>query len=116
MRTSYRWLLPLVAALLIGYAGAAIDLHNDEPQAAALVLLVGGFAIGCTWPSTAWCWALVLGVSIAVWDYLAPRLGLVGVTPAPFNAGALLALIPAFIGVYVGVGIRTIVRRTASNV
>ena len=102
--------LPLIAVLGIGAFAVNVDLHNDEVQAAVLVLGAGGFVIGLMCPRAAWWSALLLGLSIPVGDYFAPRIGLVNVPPAPFNSGAFLALIPAFIGVYSGVGVRALIR------
>jgi hypothetical protein len=95
-------------AVAIGCFAVWVDLHNDEVQAAVLVLLVGGFVMGAIWPGGAWRWALVLGLSIFVGDNAAPRLGLVGLPVKPLNWGTLIAVAPAFIGTYVGVGVRAL--------
>lgn len=95
-----------VAAVGIGSFAVHVDLHNDEVQAAVLVLLVGGGILGLLAPHRAWRWALVLGLSIVVGDYAAPQLHLIAQEPGPINWGGLLALIPAFVGTYVGVGVR----------
>ena len=98
--------LAWLAAIAIGAFAVHVDLHNDEVQAAVLVLLVGGGLLGMIVPHRAWRWALILGLSIMVGDYAAPQLHLIARQPAPVNWGALVALIPAFIGTYVGVGVR----------
>jgi hypothetical protein len=97
-----------IAALGFGAFAVHVDLHNDEVQAAVLVLLVGGGLLGLLVPQRAWRWALVLGFSIIVGDYAAPQLHLIARPPEPVNWGALIALIPAFVGTYVGVGIRSV--------
>ena len=103
-----RSLIPFVLAVAVGCFAVSVDLHNDEVQAAVLVLLVGGFIIGAIWPDGAWRWALILGLSIVVGDFAAPQLHWVAQDPKPVNWGALIALIPAFIGTYVGVGARSL--------
>jgi hypothetical protein len=103
-----RTVVPFALAIAIGCFAVHVDLHNSEVQAAVLVLLVGGFLLGAAWPAGAWRWAIVLGLSIIVGDYAAPQLRLVARDPEPVNWGALLAVIPAFIGTYAGVGVRRI--------
>jgi hypothetical protein len=101
-----RTLIPLAIAVAIGCLAVSVDLHNDEVQAAVLLLLVGGFVVGAIWPNGAWRWALILGLSIFAGDNAAPRLGLVSLPVQPMNWGTLIAIVPAFIGTYVGVGVR----------
>ncbi len=96
-----------IAALAVGGFAVHVDLHNDEVQAAVLVLLVGGGLLGLLAPHRAWRWALVLGLSIILGDYAAPQLHLIARAPEPINWGSLVALIPAFIGTYVGVAVRS---------
>jgi hypothetical protein len=105
--------LPFALAVAIGCFAVSVDLHNDEVQAAVLVLLVGGFVLGGIWPHAAWRWALVLGLSIFAGDNAAPRLGLSSTPVEPMNWGTLIALIPAAIGTYVGVGVRALMSAAA---
>jgi hypothetical protein len=107
--------LPCLVAIGFGCFAVAVDLHNDEVQAAVLALLVGGFVMGTIWPEGAWRWALILGLSIVAGDYAAPQLGLVGVPPQPINWGTLIAVIPAFIGTYVGVGVRKLLAEAVTT-
>jgi ABC-type multidrug transport system permease subunit len=103
-----RTILPFVLAVAFGCLAVSVDIHNDEVQAAVLVLLVAGFLVGGIWPVGAWRWALVLGLSIVVGDYAAPQLHLVARDPEPINWGALIAIVPAFLGTYLGVGMRRV--------
>ncbi len=113
---SIRNLLPYLAALGIAAFAVNVDLHNDEPQAAALVLVVGGLILGALAPRHAWRWALILGLSIFVGDYLGERLGVGTLYPTPvWNFGALVALVPATIGTYAGVGIRSVMGSGATT-
>ena len=103
-------------AFAIGAFAASVDLHNDEPQAAALVLIVGGFLIGAIWPVGAWRWAMILGLAILVGDPIGVQLGVKPPWPGTgFNVGSVIALVPAFIGTYAGVGVRALLRSTAKT-
>lgn len=105
--------VPLVASTAVACLAVWIDLHNDEPQAAALVLVVGGFLLGARWPVGAWRWALVLGLSIFVGDPVGVRLGATPPWPERgINFGSLVAVVPAFIGTYVGAGLRRLMSGT----
>ena len=110
-----RTLIPLTIAVGIGCFAVYVDLHNDEVQAAVLILLVGGFVTGAIWPGGAWRWALILGLSIFIGDNAAPRLGVVGQPVLPMNWGTLIAIIPAFIGTYVGVGVRSLLGASTAS-
>lgn len=111
-RTDHRSLVTpaaVLTALALGAFAVSVDLHNDEPQAAALILVIGGGVLGLLAPHGAWRWAILLGLAIPVGDFLGPRLGLSSVAPQPFNAGAFVALIPAAIGTAIGAGLRTLI-------
>ena len=105
-----RTLLPVAIALVLASFAVSVDLHNDEVQAAVLVLLVSGFVLGAIWPSGAWRWALILGLSIFVGDPIGVQLGAAPPWPETgINFGSLVALVPAFIGTYAGVGVRRLI-------
>lgn len=107
---------PLLAATAVAAFAVWVDLHNDEPQAAALVLVVGGLLLGALWPVGAWRWALVLGLSIFVGDPLGVRLGVTPPWPEQgVNFGSLVAVVPAFIGIYVGAGLRRLMSGAVSS-
>lgn len=110
-----RTIAPLATAVAIGCCAVSVDLHNDEVQAAVLILLLGGFVVGAIWPGAAWRWALVLGLSIFVGDNTAPRLGLVALPVQPMNWGTLIAIVPAFIGTFVGVGVRRLLAASSAR-
>ncbi|MGI8991265.1 MAG: hypothetical protein ACR2I2_17005 [Bryobacteraceae bacterium] len=95
-------LLSYVAAICCAVFAAYVDSHNDEVQSAVLVILVGTFALGASFPAHAWRWALIAGLSIAA---SFPVLRILG-NDAPFNWGTLIALAPAFIGAYAGAILR----------
>ena len=99
-------------AVLFGCLAIYVDDHNDEVQAAVLVLLVGGVALGLLGTRARWIAAIVLGLSIILSHVVAHalHLGTEFAQSAP-NAGMLLPLIPALLGTAVGVALRTGARR-----
>jgi len=112
-----RIILPAALAVGIGYFAVSVDLHNNEPQAAALVLVVGGFLLGAIWPAAAWRWAVILGLSIFVGDPIGVKLGAQPPWPEQdINPGSLIALVPAFIGTYAGVGVRMLLGAATAKV
>jgi glycopeptide antibiotics resistance protein len=99
----------LVLALAGGIFGWWVDSRNDEPQAAVLVILMVTFVLGFLVPRRAWLWAIITGLCLPL-GYLLTRT--VGYLPAaPVEPGwyaSALALIPAFIGAYLGAFARVI--------
>ncbi len=108
--------VPVVLAIAIAVVAVSVDLHNDEPQAAALVLVVGGFLLGTISPDRAWRWAVILGLSIVIGDPIGVQLGVNPPWPERgFNPGSFIALIPAFLGTYAGVAVRAALRKAAGS-
>ncbi len=95
------------------FAGV-VDTHNDEVQAAVLVILVGAGTLALIEPRAAWRWALLLGLSIPVTYLLVPLVD----DTAPFDIhnywGTFVAFIPAFVGAYGGVFLRWLVERPST--
>ncbi len=91
--------LALLGALLAGW----IDFNNDEPQAAVLVILVVTFILGFLLPGRAWLWAIIVALGLPTVYLLATAQGYRPTSPpSPAWYASLLALIPAFIGAYLG--------------
>ena len=95
MKTS-DWLL-LLGALSLGLAIALVDLSPgwDDTGVSAAAVFAAAAGFGATRPSRAWLWALAVGLWI-------PVLGIV----VHGNVGALIALIPAFLGALAGAAAR----------
>ncbi len=104
----YDWLCA-GAAMAVGIFAGLVDFHNNEPQAAAGVLLALGSLLGFARPHRAWRWGAITALGIPG-VYLAGRaLGYKPVGwPQPNIFASLLALIPAMIGVYGGVIVRRV--------
>jgi len=99
------WGLALVFGLIAGY----VNLHAKEVQPPALVVLLSAFLLGYIHPKRAWLWALIMGLSISLSYAVASAIGYQTPYPPTPNAFAsLIALIPAFVGAYVGVLVRSV--------
>jgi hypothetical protein len=99
----------LVLALAGGIFAWWVDSRNDEPQAAVLVILVVTFVVGFLVPRRAWLWAIITGVCLPVGYLLARTLGYLPAAPLePGWYASVIALIPAFIGAYLGALARVI--------
>ena len=100
------WLATLAAALAAAAAGLFagwVDFHQDEPQPAVLILLVGCGFVGLFRPEGAWRWALLAGLGIPAVLLIGRAMGATPFgPPSSSNWGYLLPLIPAFIGAYGG--------------
>jgi len=107
------WLIGLLALLCALFAGY-VDFHNNEAQAAALVLIVSGFVLALARPRYALCWAPLIGLGIPLAHYLGTRLGYQPADPrgpsGPIIAIFLLPALIAFVGAAGGVVTRKVVK------
>ena len=92
---------------IIGVIGAAIagavDLNNDEPQAAVIVISVFAGLLGFIQPGKAWRRALIVGLGVPIVYLIATAPGYPSTSvPEPGWYAALIALVPAFISTYCG--------------
>ena len=69
----------------------------DDTGISAGALLIASAVFGLMRPERAWRWALAVGIWIPLYGSLWTR-----------NSGSVIALIPAFLGAYIGAGIRRI--------
>jgi len=104
----------ILSALVVGAFAFYVDVHNDEVQPAALILVLGAGTIGAIWPKWSWVGGLVSGVCILL-GHLAWR---ASGQPTPFPLhpnvfAALIAVIPAMVGALTGAGARLMFRSTA---
>ena len=99
---AWHYLLTLFLGLLIAF----IDLQTDEVQLPALLLLTFGFFLGFAQSTSAWRWAVILGVWVPLIQFF--RIIIEGGWERILTegVGSLLTLAFAFIGTYAGVAIR----------
>jgi phosphate/sulfate permease len=117
-------MLVLVLAGLLAIFVGYVNVTASEMQAIIGVLLIAGFALGALEPRQAWRWALLLGAAVFLSGAIAYLLAIP--SPAYLHARAihpelpptepfsdtlesLIAFIPAFVAVYLGVIARKIV-------
>ncbi len=104
-------MLALFLGVLIGY----LNLHSDEIQFPALLLLVLGFFIGFSHPHDAWVFALLLAMWIPIGQFLSTYF--YDRTDRFVQEGilSLIAFVPAFAGTYAGVAVRWAVKHFNST-
>ena len=102
------WLCAATAVAAGIFAGV-VDFHNNEPQAAAAVLLVLCGMMGFACPRHAWRWGIIAPLGIPAVYLAAHAAGLKPVDSLhPNILASLVALIPGLIGVYAGAFVRWI--------
>jgi hypothetical protein len=93
----------VIVILAMGFFIGWVDLHNNEPQPAAMCIVVFSFILGFRSPAKAWLWAILIGLSIPVSQSVALAKG----TGSLHNLlTCVIAFIPAFIGGYSGALVR----------
>ena len=97
-------LLTVAFGSLVGYT----DLRVPEVEPAAMLF---SFAVllGAAYPESAWRRGLLLGLSVPVAHVVSMLTGTVLPYPVPSFVDGFLALVPAMIGTYLGVGLRRLV-------
>jgi len=107
----YDWIC-FGAAVAVGAFAGQVDFHNDEPQAAVMVLLVLGSMLGFARPRHAWRWGIIAALGIPATYLIGRALGHRPVYwPQPNICATLIAIIPAVIGAYFGVLVRKVFAR-----
>ena len=93
-----------------------VDSRNDEPQAAVLVILIVTFLVGFLLPRRAWLWAIITGLCLPVGYLLAGTFGYLPASPVePGWYASALALLPAFIGAYLGALARVVLNSASTR-
>ncbi|HWY78300.1 MAG TPA: hypothetical protein VN281_21975 [Verrucomicrobiae bacterium] len=109
MKTLNHTIASILPAAAIGFLAGWVDSHNDEPQAAVLVLLVLGGLLGLTRPRLPWLCAVIAAFGIPAVYVVRRAMDMHVVSwPQPNLFATLLALIPSFIGIYSGLGARKV--------
>jgi len=100
-------------SIFFGVIAGMIDVNSQEVQLTVLLLLVFGVFMGFNQPLKAWRWGVLLGVFVplfAISSILESSAADKMVTEGVFAA---IAIVPAMIGVYVGVLLRSQARSEA---
>ena len=103
------YVLALFASAAIGYVDTHTNTDDNLPM--VLILLTVTFLFGVIQPKQAWQWALIIGLGVPVSHLIGLAVGYR--PPYPVEPNVLvtfIALIPAFVGAYLGVLARMILR------
>ena len=111
-----RLVLVYILAFLVSASIGYVDTHTktDDNLPMVLILLTVAFLFGVVQPKHAWQWALIIGLGVPLAHLIGRVFGYR--PPYPVEPNVLvtfIALIPAFIGAYLGVLARTLVRSIA---
>ena len=106
MLTNFAAALAVIAfGTLTGMSGLA-ELHSVEVQGMAVLLFMFACLVGAAFPDGAWRRALMLGLSVPFAHWVSLRTGQALPYPMPDQTTAFFAVVPAFMGTWVGVGLR----------
>jgi hypothetical protein len=100
--------------LFVGVLVGLMDVKATEVQMTALLLIAFGFFAGFNQPRRAWRWALLLGVWVPIFAFIAMGVGLTRFRVQE-QFGSLIALIPAFLGTYAGVVVKKLSERAQAT-
>ncbi len=101
-------------ALIAGAIAAWADFHTDDPQPAATLLILFGIMLGFARPHRAWLWGMISGLSLPLFYLFALAAGIRPHSlPQPNLFASALAVIPALLGAYGGVGLSKVVTTRA---
>jgi len=82
------------------------ELHTQEVQGMAIMIFMFACLTGAAFPEGAWRRALVLGLTVPFAYWVSHKTGQALPYPLPDLATSFLAVVPAFVGTYLGVGLR----------
>ena len=111
-----RLVLVYVLAFIISAAIGYLDTHTktDDNLPMVLIIVTVTFLFGVIQPKYAWHWALIIGLGIPAAHLIGRAFGYSPPFPVEPNVLiTLIALIPAFIGAYLGFLARLLFRTIA---
>ena len=114
-RGSRGFVVAFGTACLLGIAVGFLDLQFSEVQSSVLVLLVFTFVMGAVSPRFAWLWALLIGGGVFGAHAFARAANIPILAPPNHLVETLIALVPAFVGAYSGVGARALLTAGSSR-
>ena len=114
-RSRYSLICTLLA-MALGLGIGWLDVHTTEVIATVLALLLAGLLLSLLQPAAAWRWAVLLGLGLPVMAAVGKLLEVRTAEPIHVDLRiALVALVFALVGCYIGVAIRRIARFTTSK-
>jgi hypothetical protein len=98
----------LVVAIVLTLGTGYLNTHTDELMVVVPWVVVVTVALGSVQPRRPWLWAFLIGLAVPLSQVFAGALGLrVPYPNAPNDMlTSCVAIVPAFVGAYVGAGIR----------
>src|SRR5215211_1794150 len=100
--------VPFILAILLGAIAGYIDLHEEEVQVPALLVISFAFFLGFARPRTAWAWGLLIGLSIPAAHLIARMIGYRPPYPVRLPA-TFMAVGFALAGAYAGVAMKKLI-------
>jgi len=98
------WLTAL--AIVLGFITAYAALHGAGDLLVYVLLFMFGGLLGYVGPESPWRWGLVLGIWVPIAE-IVYRMSLPSGAPPPAQLlQPLIALVPSFLGVYIGMVLR----------
>lgn len=108
-RTFLLYCLAFVVSAVIGYVDTNSKTDDNWPM--VLILLSGAFLFAVVQPKHAWQWALIIGLGVPLSHLIGRMIGYRPPYPVEPNVIiTFIALIPAFVGAYLGVLARILAR------
>jgi hypothetical protein len=110
-----RWLVVALVAVVVGFLGY-LNTHTDETGILAGSILILGAAVGFLAPRGARRLALLVGLAVPASQAIAHQAGI----HVPYANDwsdiltSFVALVPSFIGIYLGVALRHLVKGDTS--
>ena len=98
--------LAVIAFGTLAGMSAFPELHTQEVQGMAIMIFMFACLVGAAFPDGAWRRALALGLTVPFAHWVSHKTGQALPYPMPDLATAFLAVVPAFVGTYLGVGLR----------
>jgi hypothetical protein len=106
---------PHLFSSILGIITAIIDTGSSEVQFPAFMLVAFGLFLGFAHPARAWRWGVLLGVWIPLFAGASVFLRHETLSALGQRASALIAFVPAFLGVYAGAGTRFFLTRDTAG-
>src|SRR5689334_6252199 len=95
-------------ALVLGLFAGWVDLHNDEVQAAVLVIVVSAGLLGMWAPRLALITGVIVGLGVPIAHLCARVVGYQLPYPMGHYAESFIALIPGVLAAGIGAGVRRV--------